>query len=87
MLDLQRLLRLHSLPMCVGLDSCLYTGYVCLLGCVGASWTLRLLPCLASRATLAVRADARDVIYLSIYLSSESGGGMNESHTRLASQA
>ena len=37
------LIRPYSLPLCVGLDSCLQTCYVCLLGCVGAPrvpWTL-----------------------------------------------
>ena len=33
-------LSLSSLPVYVGLDSCLLNCYVCLLGCVGVPWTL-----------------------------------------------
>ena len=40
MLGVQRRIRLISRPMCVGLDSGLQACYVCLLGCVSASWTL-----------------------------------------------
>ena len=51
--------------MCVDHDSSLVLR-VCLLDCVGVSWTLSTRTHLAYWVMLAVRAEARDIIYLSV---------------------
>ena len=40
MLSMQRPIRQYCLPVYVGLDSCLWSGSACLLGCVSVTWTL-----------------------------------------------